>query len=79
MIAAHFGWHKHARYIEADPKLLAKTLAGEFDHLNDVEDYAPAVTYIKNKHKVAKFNKNHDKVGRFAVSQGGKQIDTPEF
>ena len=48
ILAAHLPWHKLARYLEDNPKSLARSLAGEFDDLKG--DYAKAVAYIKHKH-----------------------------
>ena len=48
-IAVHEPWHKHARYILANPKILKQTLAGKFDDLPD--DYVPAIQYVKNLHR----------------------------
>lgn len=49
IIAAHYPWHKKARYLEDDRNdILQKALDGEFDDLTG--DYAIAVKYIKQKY-----------------------------
>jgi hypothetical protein len=47
-IAAHYPWHKHARYFEKE-ELIQNVLDGEFDNL--AGDYVEAVNYIKQKYK----------------------------
>lgn len=48
-IAVHEPWHRHARYILANPKTLEQTLNGEFDDLTD--DTGLAVQYIKDMYR----------------------------
>jgi hypothetical protein len=47
MIAAHFPWHRQARYIESHPKVKQEVLAGKHDNLTG--DYARAVEYVKKQ------------------------------
>jgi hypothetical protein len=50
IIAAHYPWHKQARYLEAEPDSMKVALDGGFDNLTD-PDTATAVKYIKDKYK----------------------------
>jgi len=50
IIAAHYPWHKQARYLEAEPDSMKVALDGGFDDLTD-PDTATAVKYIKDKYK----------------------------
>lgn len=48
IIAAHYPWHSHARYILSDPEVLQATLRGENDDLWKADRaYGPAVVYVK--------------------------------
>jgi len=49
IIGIHKPWHRHARYIENDPRVLKATLAGEHDGLTG--DTGKAVRFIKRKYK----------------------------
>jgi len=44
-IAAHLPWHRKTRYIQDNPKTLARTLSGGYDDLTG--DEAKAVQYVK--------------------------------
>jgi hypothetical protein len=45
IIAAHYPWHIHARYILSNPEVLQATLRGENDNIGG--DYDIAVAYVK--------------------------------
>ena len=47
-IAAHYPWHKKARYLENKPEALQQALQGKFDNLTG--DAAKAVEYVKSRH-----------------------------
>jgi hypothetical protein len=49
IIAAHYPWHKTARYLESEPDSMQNALDGQFDDLKD-EDTVKAVQYIKDKY-----------------------------
>jgi len=49
IIAAHYPWHKTARYLESEPQSMQAALDGQFDDLKD-PDTANAVQYIKDKY-----------------------------
>jgi hypothetical protein len=49
IIAAHYPWHKTARYLESEPQSMQSALDGQFDDLTD-EDTVKAVQYIKDKY-----------------------------
>jgi hypothetical protein len=48
IIAAHYPWHKHARYFEKNTELIQNVIDGEFDDLGG--DYPTAIEYIKQKY-----------------------------
>jgi hypothetical protein len=52
IVAIHLPWHRHARYIEADPRVLAQVLAGEHDDLLPDTKHGPAIRYIKRTHDI---------------------------
>jgi hypothetical protein len=52
ILAIHEPWHDHARYMENEPGVLRRVLAGEHDDLLDFPGYGPAIQYIKRKHGV---------------------------
>jgi predicted ABC-type ATPase len=72
--AIHLPWHRHARYIENNPKVLQQVLAGEHDRLLNNPEHGPAISYIQRTHaakrRLAKYNENHDELGRFAEGPG---------
>jgi hypothetical protein len=47
IIAIHYPWHTHARYIENKPEVLKQTLAGEND---SSLSHRPAIRYIKDNY-----------------------------
>ena len=49
ILAAHYPWHKTARYLESEPQSMQSALDGQFDDLKD-EDTVKAVQYIKDKY-----------------------------
>lgn len=50
IIGIHRPWHRHARYLENDPKQIKNTLEGEHDHLLKDKEYGHAIKYIKQKY-----------------------------
>ena len=51
IIAVHRPWHRSARYIERNPKLIADILAGKRDDLLDDHQYGKPIRYIKHKYR----------------------------
>jgi len=49
IIAAHYPWHKTARYLESEPQSMQSALDGQYDDLKD-PDTSKAVEYIKEKY-----------------------------
>ena len=49
IIAAHYPWHKTARYLESEPQSMQSALDGQYDDLKD-PDTSKAVEYIKDKY-----------------------------
>jgi len=49
IIAAHYPWHKQARYLENEPDSMQSALDGQYDDLKD-PDTSKAVEYIKEKY-----------------------------
>ena len=50
-IAAHYPWHRHARYLEEN-NMVANVLSGKYDNVG--EDEEKAVNYLKRKYAVKK-------------------------
>ena len=50
-IAAHYPWHRHARYLEKN-NMVANVLSGKYDKVG--EDETKAVNYLKRKYAVKK-------------------------
>lgn len=50
IIAVHYPWHEHARYIEKNPKLIREVVAGEHDNLLNDKTYGKALRFIKHKY-----------------------------
>ena len=66
-IAAHYPWHKHARYLEKN-NMIANVLSGKFDNVGEDED--KAVNYLKRKYAVKKATG-----GIVHKDKGGEVID----
>jgi hypothetical protein len=67
IIAAHYPWHKTARYLESEPQSMQSALDGQYDDLKD-PDTSKAVEYIKEK-----YSKTDE---RMSLREAP---DTPEF
>jgi hypothetical protein len=67
IIAAHYPWHKTARYLESEPQSMQSALDGQYDDLKD-PDTSKAVEYIKEK-----YGKTDERMSLRAAP------DTPEF
>jgi len=50
ILGVHRRWHSTARYIENDPRIMQKVLAGEHDNLLDDPQYGKAIRFIKHKY-----------------------------
>ena len=67
IIAAHYPWHKTARYLESEPQSMQSALDGQYDDLKD-PDTSKAVEYIKEK-----YSKTDERMSLRAAPE------TPEF
>ena len=47
LMAVHEPWHFRFRYLMENPELIEQAKAGEFDHLLDTSEYAPAIRRVK--------------------------------
>ncbi len=90
IIAIHYPWHRHARYIEKHPDVLKAVVAGEHDSLltGHGEDYRQSILYIKQRYggHVPKptFNPHHDPhTGKFDWGSSAQIVyhgtRTPDF
>jgi hypothetical protein len=50
IIAAHYPWHRHARYMVSHPEVLAAVKNGEHDNLREYPDHRAAIDYVKQHH-----------------------------
>lgn len=50
IIAVHHEWHKSARYIEDNPEVKERVVAGEHDNLRGERNVGKAVRFIKHKY-----------------------------
>ena len=74
IIAAHYPWQRHARYIEKN-NLVKNALDGKYDMLKG--DEGKAVDYIKKKYgKILKFNHNHGVDGKFSSSNSAASVQS---
>lgn len=76
IIAVHEPWHAKARYMQANPEVLAKARAGEHDDLLESEGYGPAIRHAKATTNNYDPDESRDDQGRW--TSGGTATLTGE-